>query len=94
LDFSRINGARLNPYHQLDIRLDKKYFYQKWTLNWYLDVQNAYNFQATQPPLILPVRDAQGNIAIDPKDPSRYQLRNLANPAGTILPTVGLIVEF
>ncbi len=94
LDFSRINGARLNPYHQLDIRLDKKYFYRKWTLNWYLDVQNAYNFQATQPPLILPVRNAQGNIAIDPKDPSRYQLRNLANPAGTILPTVGLIVEF
>ena len=93
-DFSRINGVRLKPFHQLDLRVDKRYFFDAWSLNWYVDIQNAYNFQAQQAPLIIPVRDSQGNLTLDPTDPSRYQLRTLANPAGTLLATVGLIVEF
>jgi hypothetical protein len=94
LDFNRINGVRLAPFHQLDLRVDKKYFFEKWNLNWYFDIQNAYNFQAEQPPLLVATRDAQGNIPVNPNDPSRYQLREISNPAGTLLPTVGIIVEF
>ena len=94
LDFNRINGVRLAPFHQLDLRVDKKYFFEKWNLNWYFDIQNAYNFQAEQAPLLVGIRDAQGNIPVDPNDPSRYQLREISNPAGTLLPTVGIIVEF
>lgn len=94
LDFNRINGIRLSSFHQLDLRVDKKYYFQKWNLNWYFDIQNAYNFQAQQPPRLIAARDAQGNIPIDPTDPSRYQLREISNPAGTLLPTVGIIVEF
>ncbi|MBS4070131.1 MAG: TonB-dependent receptor [Algoriphagus sp.] len=94
LDFNRINGVRLASFHQLDLRMDKKYYFQKWNLNWYFDIQNAYNFQAEQPPLLIATRDAQGNIPVNPADPSRYLLRELSNPAGTLLPTVGIIVEF
>lgn len=94
LDFTQINAIRLDAFHQLDLRVDKKYFYKKWTLNWYVDIQNAYNFQAEQPPLLVSVRDAEGNILINPDDPSRYQLRFLENTAGTLLPTVGIIIEF
>lgn len=94
LDFNRINGVRLASFHQLDLRVDKKYYFQKWNLNWYFDIQNAYNFQAEQPPLLIATRDAQGNIPVNPADPSRYLLRELFNPAGTLLPTVGIIVEF
>ncbi|MFN3757589.1 MAG: TonB-dependent receptor [Algoriphagus aquaeductus] len=94
LDFNRINGVRLAPFHQLDLRVDKKYFFEKWNLNWYFDIQNAYNFQAEQPPLLIASRDAQGNIPVNPNDPSRYLLREVSNPAGTLLPTVGIIVEF
>jgi hypothetical protein len=74
--------------------VDKKYFFDRWSLNWYFDIQNAYNFQAQQPPLVVPVRDAQGNLTVNSTDPSRYQLKSIVNPAGTILPTIGLIVEF
>ncbi|MCZ8134356.1 MAG: TonB-dependent receptor, partial [Algoriphagus sp.] len=35
LDFNRINGVRLASFHQLDLRVDKKYYFQKWNLNWY-----------------------------------------------------------
>lgn len=94
LDFTRINGVRLPAFHQLDLRLDKKYFYNNWNLNWYIDIQNAYNFQAQQPPLLVPTRDAAGGLVVDPTDPTRYSLRFLESIAGTLLPTVGIIVEF
>ncbi|MDF2156358.1 TonB-dependent receptor [Algoriphagus sp. CAU 1675] len=94
LNFNQINGVRLQAFHQLDLRLDKKYYFKNWNLNWYVDIQNAYNFQAKQAPLLVPVRAADGSISIDPNDPSRYQLKELENTAGTLLPTVGIIVEF
>jgi hypothetical protein len=94
LDFNQINNQRLAAFHQLDLRLDKRYFFDKWNLNWYFDVQNAYNFQAQQPPLLVPEREANGQLKIDPNDPTRYQMRLVDNPAGTILPTIGIIVEF
>ncbi|WP_194775253.1 TonB-dependent receptor [Pararhodonellum marinum] len=94
LDFNQINALRLSSFHQLDLRLDKKYFFNKWNLNWYVDIQNAYNFKAEQPPLLVATRDEAGNLQVNPDDPSRILLRLVDNPAGTILPTVGIIVEF
>lgn len=94
LDFNQINNQRLAAFHQLDLRIDKRYFFERWNLNWYFDIQNAYNFQAQQPPLLVPQREANGELKVDPNDPSRYQMRLVDNPAGTILPTVGIIVEF
>ncbi len=93
-DFNRINSQRVASFHQLDFRIDKKYFYDKWNLNWYFDVQNAYNFQAEQPDILVPERTDEGLPRVDPNDPSRYLLRQVVNPAGTILPTRGLIIEF
>ncbi|WP_026956045.1 TonB-dependent receptor [Algoriphagus vanfongensis] len=94
LDYDQINAVRLAAFHQLDLRLDKKYFFKNWNLNWYVDIQNAYNFEAEQAPLLVPVRDDAGAILIDPNDPSRYQLKLIENTAGSLLPTVGIIVEF
>lgn len=94
LDYTQINAIRLPAFHQLDVRIDKKYYFEKWNLNWYVDIQNAYNFQAQQAPQLIPVRDAEGTIKVNPEDPSRYILKFIENPAGTILPTVGIIVEF
>lgn len=94
LNFNQINGVRLPAFHQLDLRLDKKYYFKNWNLNWYVDIQNAYNFQAKQTPLLVPIRNTEGSILIDPNDPARYQLKELKNTAGTLLPTVGIIVEF
>jgi hypothetical protein len=93
-DFTQINAIRLPAFHQLDLRLDKKYYFKNWNFNWYVDIQNAYNFQAEQPSLLVPMRDSGGGILIDPTDPTRYQLRFLENTAGTLLPTIGIIIEF
>ncbi len=38
-----VNSSRLSSFHQLDIRVDKRWIYETWQLNLYLDIQNAYN---------------------------------------------------
>ena len=35
-----------SPFHQLDLRIDKQYFFKRWSLNFYADVQNVYNFKS------------------------------------------------
>ena len=93
LDYNEYNSSRLTAFHQLDLRVDKEYYFKKWSLNVYLDVQNLYNFKYRGPANLVLVRDASGNPLVDPEDPSRYQLKYIKNESGTILPSVGIIVE-
>jgi hypothetical protein len=93
-DYNRLNGERLKSNHGLDIRIDKKWYWKKVTLNIYLDIQNLYNFQAENPRSLIAVTDENGNKIYDPNDPSRYQIKYLENTAGTVLPSVGLQFEF
>ncbi|MGH1341724.1 MAG: TonB-dependent receptor domain-containing protein [Nannocystales bacterium] len=37
------NTARHPGFHQLDLRLDKRWVFKRWMLNAYLDIQNTYN---------------------------------------------------
>lgn len=98
LDYSQFNALRLDFFHQLDIRVDKQYFYDKWTLMFYVDIQNLYNFQSKQAPVFTRVLDADGApIIINPSAPppdQRYQLKKLQSESGTVLPTIGIMVEF
>ena len=88
LDYSKFNQDRLGGFQELDIRIDKEYFFKKWTLNLYLDVQNAYDFQAPQPDLL--VINEQ-----DPyKDATHYNLELIPNNTGTILPSIGAFFIF
>jgi hypothetical protein len=41
-------SQRLEPFYQLDIRVDKKWIYDRWILSLYLDVQNATNQRNVQ----------------------------------------------
>ncbi|MEO1229571.1 MAG: TonB-dependent receptor, partial [Myxococcota bacterium] len=38
-----LNSARLGPFHALDARIDKKWYFDQWALTAYLSVSNAYN---------------------------------------------------
>lgn len=37
------NSGRLSDFHQLDFRIDKRWIYDTWMLNAYLDIQNVYS---------------------------------------------------
>lgn len=95
LDFARFNENRLKPFHQLDIRIDKQYFFNKWTLMLYVDIQNVYNFKFQEQDLFIPQKDANGNNIVDPQNPDRYLMQTIQNDgSGTILPSLGIIVQF
>lgn len=94
LDYSRVNADRLAAFHQLDIRIDKKYYFKKWNLNWYIDIQNLYNFKAENQNYLLLVRDVNGKPVTDPNDSNKYLLKQKSNVSGQLLPTFGIIVEF
>ena len=60
----------------------------------YADIQNAYNFEADLPPYLVQQTDANGIPLTDPHDPSRYLLKSIGSTSGTVLPTIGIMVEF
>ena len=41
--YGEANSIRFQPFHQLDLRLEKSWLFQSWTLSAYVDVQNVYN---------------------------------------------------
>lgn len=92
-DYTRLNTLRLNPSHSLDVRLDKKWFLEKWSLNLYVDVQNAYNYESMGVPFLDVVRDASGNPVLDPGNPGHYQVRRIENSLGTLLPSIGVVID-
>ncbi|HPI44622.1 MAG TPA: TonB-dependent receptor, partial [Tenuifilaceae bacterium] len=95
LDYGKFNTLRLNGFYQLDVRVDKMYYFNNWTLNLYVDVQNIYNFKGEEADNYVTEVDINGNPTVNPDDPTRYLLKKLKNDgSGTILPTIGIIVEF
>ncbi len=92
LDYSRFNENRLKSFHQLDLRVDKQYFFNNFSLMFYLDIQNVYNFQAELSPNLLRETDENGSPL--PANDGVYQLKELRNESGTVLPSIGIMFEF
>ena len=93
IDYDKFNTLRLSSNHSLDLRIDKEVYYRKWVLNFYADVQNAYNFQSESVP-IYTNKDVDGNVMVDPNDANKQNVRLLDNMSGTVLPAIGVIVKF
>ncbi len=92
-DYNQLNTQRISAYHQLDIRIDKKYFFKRWSLDVYLDVQNAYNYVTQFQDAIDVQKDGNGQPLVDPNDATFYLPKYIQNTSGNILPTIGVIVE-
>lgn len=97
-DYTRVNSERLPAFHQLDIRVDKTFDFEKWSLNLYLDIQNLYNFQSEDQAILYPVEDAQGDFVVTnpdaPYSQQVYDMEQIPNTTGTVLPTIGVIIDF
>jgi hypothetical protein len=93
LDNTKLNSNRFGVFHQLDVRVDKSYYLKRMTLKFYLDIQNLYNFQAQSTDIVVRETDTTGNF-LTTDNGTRYVLRSVKNPSGTVLPTIGIQVEF
>jgi hypothetical protein len=101
-DFSRLNTQRAGASNTIDLRIDKKWFFNKWSLNVYLDVENVTGNAVMLPQLILDrPRDESGmpiggGIIENPDAPAseqRYKLKTIEDATGTAIPSVGVMVE-
>lgn len=93
LDTDRWNSKRFDSFHQLDVRIDKAYYLNKLTAKFYIDIQNLYNFQNQDQDILVRAQDADGQY-LTSDDGTRYVLERVENTSGTILPTIGIILEF
>jgi hypothetical protein len=93
-DNDKINAERGRAFHQLDLRVDKSWFFKKWSLNIYVDVQNVYNFKYKAQDYLTIERDANGAALKDPSNPQMYKSKFIENLTGTVLPSIGVIVDF
>lgn len=100
LDNSRLNSLRLGNFNQMDLRLDKKWNFKRVTLDVFVDIQNILNAVNPAPPNYTFQRTADGSAflttdgqAIRPDGSNAIPLL-LENTEGSLLPSVGIVVEF
>ena len=91
-DYTKYNQSRLDPYYQIDLRVDKNFYFRKWTLGLYVDLQNVTFSKIRQPDAYL----STGEILNPDSLPleQRYALETLELWSGTIVPAVGVTFEF
>jgi hypothetical protein len=98
IDYTKFNAYRLAPFHQLDIRVDKEFFFDKWSLNLYLDIQNVYNYELKEQDILTRRSFVEAGyddvIPGEDGNPDRYELVEFPSATGTVLPSVGIIVQF
>ncbi len=92
-DINLLNRERTKIFHQLDIRIDKKYYFKKWSLDLFLDIQNLYNRLTYLAPYITVQRDGNGLAVTDPNDSTRYLVKEIDNTSGSIIPSLGLVIS-
>ena len=88
-DYDQLGWARLNTFNQTDIRIDKKWNFDKWTFNVFLEIQNAFGQDIPNEPEFGLNRDAIGNV-ITPRQ--LVQIEDIDNSG--ILPSLGIVIDF
>ncbi len=99
-DYSLVNSQRLRSFKQFDLRIDKKWNFRKLTVDVFLDIQNITNFKSTGSLSYTFARNAENTdfattdgAPVSP-DGSNAIPKILKDDDGTILPSVGFILEF
>lgn len=90
-DYDLLNSQRTKWFHQLNVRVDKKWFFKKWSLNLYLDIQNIYNFQGEGAPELTVERDENGIPILNSE--GRYNAYTFTSGVGTLVPSIGIVVK-
>jgi len=89
LDYSRLGQDRLTSFKQGDIRLDKKWNFEKLSFNFYIELQNFLSQDITRPDEFSLARNANGNL-ITPRELIKIEREDRNTP----LPSFGLVFDF
>jgi hypothetical protein len=84
---------RLPWFHQLDMRITRKWYLPKFSVELYLDVQNVYYAKTTGVPILNYLTDANGTPLLT-ADHMSYQTKLIPNTTQVIQPQLGLIITY
>lgn len=91
-DYSRYNAERLPAFAQLDIRIDKDYYFRKWRLGFYVGLENVTASKLKQQDALLSTGVVENPTA--PASAQRYIMKTLKQESGSMVPSIGLTAEF
>lgn len=91
-DYSKYNTERLPNFAQLDIRVDRSFYFHRCMVGLYIDIQNITGSKLKQQDVIMSTGVIENPSA--PIEEQRYKMKNLKQESGTILPSIGVTVEF
>ena len=91
-DYTRYNAGRLDAFAQLDVRLDKTFYFRRCMLGFYIDLQNVTVSKYRSPDVVMSTGEVENPDA--PASEQRYRMKTLEQVSGTLLPTLGVTVEF
>jgi hypothetical protein len=103
LDYDQLNSLRRSPGNTIDVRVDKRWFFDKWSLNLYLDLENLTANAIGTDQLILdrPLdengKPIGGPVIANPNAPKelqRYKVKTINDAQGTLLPSIGVMIEW
>ncbi|RHU23335.1 TonB-dependent receptor [Parabacteroides sp. TM07-1AC] len=90
-DYSRFNSERLKPFTQLDLRVDKTFYLNKIMLGFYIDLQNVLNSKYKEQDVYIKTGKIVNPEA--PRGEQRYELKPVERMTGTLLPSIGIMIE-
>ena len=99
-DYSQLNSGRLPSFHAGDIRIDKKWNFNKWSLDVFVDVTNFYRSNQPAPDYYSFRRnDANTEFITSDGQPLKVDGSNaipirIKNDDAIVTPTFGFIVEW
>ena len=91
-DYSKYNAGRLDAFAQLDVRVDKVFYFRRCMLGLYIDLQNVAGGKLRQPDVLMSTGEIENPSA--PASEQRYRMKRLEQVSGTLLPSLGVTVEF
>ncbi len=104
LDNAAFNTLRFKPYFAMDIRIDKKFNFKKWSLDLFIDIQNVTgvnnpsqaNFTFRRDPSAPSnFLDKNGkSVSLQNVNPTNVQYLILTGSNSTRTPALGIVVEF
>ncbi|WP_409029192.1 TonB-dependent receptor [Gracilimonas sediminicola] len=88
-DFNKLGTVRLDPFSQLDVRIDKKWSFQQFSLDLFVEIQNVLASANPSEPRYGLDRNEQGEVIMP-----RQLVRVDTSSEGAVLPSIGIVLNF
>lgn len=88
-DYDQLGTVRLSSFNQTDLRVDKKWNFENWTFNIFIEIQNLFGQDIPNEPQYGLDRDADGTITL----PETLIQIPAADNSST-LPSIGIVIDF